>query len=119
MTIKMNERKTEKIFILFVSGEMVNENDGNSLKLRVMSLIKKGKKVIIDFSGLTSILTDGLNGLFGIKDEKGKPGVGFKISGMSDKMKTILTTTKMISFFDYYETYRDAINSFQKEGGVK
>lgn len=106
------------VVILYLKGKIFEE-EGKKFLNQAREIIDKGyRKIVIDFSDVKHMNTDGLGKLLAareyIVDKQGE----LKISGAELKLESLLKMTKTITFFKCYKTAGEAVESFSKDKEV-
>lgn len=113
MRIKTEEKYSAVIISL--KGNVMGGPDTQKFSELLHKLIDEGKKnVVVDLSDVKFMNSSGLgmliSGYTTIKNGGGK----FVLAGATEKIKSLLVITKLITIFDNYESVDKAVESFDK-----
>jgi len=111
--MKLNHREQDGVAILEPKGKIMGGPDATLLHDQLHEFIKQEKlKVIIDLSGVDWMNSTGLgiliSGLTTLRNNKGE----LKLANVTDKIKSLLTITKLVTVFDSFDSVDEAIQSF-------
>ena len=112
--MKLSDRVENGVAILEPAGKIMGGSDATLLHERLHEHIDKGvKKVVIDLSGVDWVNSTGLgiliSGLTTIKSNGGQ----LKLANVTEKIKSLLTITKLVTVFDSHDTVESALSSFE------
>ncbi len=114
--MKIKEDFKDNIAILTVSGNMMGGPKNLALHEKVKSLIAEDMKyVVIDLKKVKWLNSSGLGILMSCFGSLSKAGGKLKLASIAEKVQSIFMITKMIKFFDTYETADRAVASFVEE----
>ena len=113
--MKLSSREQDGIVILEPKGKIMGRPDASLLHDKLYEYIEKNqKKVIIDLSMVDWMNSTGLGILIsGYTTLKNNDGV-LKLANVTDKIKSLLTITKLVTVFESYDTVEEAVSSFSK-----
>ncbi len=112
--MKLFDRQENEATILELKGSIMGEEDGTIFYDKLGDLIKQNrKKVVLDLSKVDWINSRGLgiliSGLKIMRDNGGE----FNLAAAADKVKSLLTLTRLITVFKNYDTVEEAIRGFE------
>ena len=108
--MKLTSREQDGIVILEPKGKIMGGPDATSLRESVRDLINEDKKrVIIDLAGVDWMNSTGLGILISCLTTLKNSGGELKLSNVTEKIKSLLTITKLITVFDAYDSTDEAI----------
>ena len=108
--MKLNSREQDGIVILEPKGKIMGGPDATALRESVRDLINEDKKkVIIDLAGVDWMNSTGLGILISCLTTLKNAGGELKLSNVTDKIKSLLTITKLITVFDTYDSTDEAV----------
>lgn len=112
--MKLTDRIVDDVLVLEPKGKIMGGPDATLLHDKLHEFIDQNKKkVIIDLSKVEWMNSTGLgiliSGLTTMKNNGGE----LKLAGVTEKIESLLTITKLITVFDNYDTVDQAIKSFK------
>jgi len=115
--IGIKERRVGSVTILSADGEIrIGLRFGGSsvsLPSAVDSLLEQGQRhILLNLEGVASIDARGLGELVSTYVVVTKSGGQFKLLNLRQMPRELMTTTKLLTVFDVYETESQAIDSF-------
>jgi anti-sigma B factor antagonist len=118
--IGIKERRVGSVTILRADGEIrIGLRFGGSsvsLPSAVDSLLEQGQRhILLNLEGVTSIDARGLGELVSTYVVVTKSGGQFKLLNLRQMLRELMTTTKLLTVFDVYETEAQAVDSFAGE----
>ncbi len=116
--MKIKERYVKNVAVLTISGNMMGGAETTALHDKVKSLIADGiKNVVIDLKGVKWMNSSGLGVLMSCFGSLSQVGGKMKLASIAEKVQSVLMITKMIKFFETYDTADRAVAAFQQEEG--
>lgn len=110
MNIKESFR--DNIAVLSISGKMMGGPETSKLHDKIKSLVSDGiNKVIIDLSKVKWMNSSGLGALMASWGTISRANGTMALIGATEKVNSLLMVTKIISFFDTFDTVDRAIGS--------
>ena len=110
--MKVNITDKEGISVCKVDGE-IDINTAPDMKKYFESVIKdKKEKIVISLENVSYIDSSGLATLVELLKNFRKYGAVLKLSGLTDKVKSLFEITKLDKLFDISEKEEDAVKSF-------
>ena len=104
----------DDIVIVSAKGNLMGGKETDDYHQMVKDLISGGKnKIVADLSKVKWINSKGLGMLMGCYTSCKNAGGDFKIAGATEKVKSLLMITKLLTLFDAFETIDDAVESFK------
>lgn len=111
--MKINVRDNAKVTVLEIKGNIMGGEDETVFYDKLRELIGQDrKKVVLDLSKVEWINSRGLGILISGLSTMRKSGGDLKLAGVADKVKSLLTMTRLITAFETHETVDDAVRSF-------
>lgn len=113
--MKLSDRLENGVAILEPSGKIMGGSDSTLLHEKLHEHIENGvKHVVIDLSGVDWVNSTGLGiliaGLSTMKSNNGR----LKLANVTEKIKSLLTITKLVTVFESHETVEEAVAAFDK-----
>ena len=105
------EKKQDDVMLLEIHGRLDTTNY-RELEDRMINLMEKEKKIVIDCSGMNYISSAGMRVfLMALKHLKNNDGQ-LRLCGLTDETKQIFEVAGFASFFDIYDTAEEATRFF-------
>jgi len=112
--MNLKEKEMNGVVILELSGKVMGGPDANLLSEKLHELVNKEKtKVVADLSKVSWMNSSGLGILIGGLTTMRNSGGDLKLVNVTDRIKSLLIITKLITIFEAFETLEDAIKSFK------
>jgi anti-sigma B factor antagonist len=110
----VEQRKTDNILILDVEGE-INIYNAPRLKELVLDLNAEGLvKIILNFEKIPYIDSTAIGTFISLKIHMEKQNGHFAFINIGEEIKMVLSITKMIHFFNVYNSEEDAIKKLSE-----
>ena len=101
------------VVVVAVTGDVMGGPDGSQFHSKLHELRGAGSlKVVADLSGVQLMNSSGLGMLIGALTTMRNAGGDLRLAGLSDRIISLLTITKLIDVFKHYETVIEAVESF-------
>jgi len=114
--MKIRRTKVSDVVVLQVIGNLKTTEEMDDFKKETFPVFSGSfKKILIDFSELEKITSEGLGSVNALQRLSTERGIELKITGLNEKMKELLRITKLITVFSYYGSLGDALISFKEE----
>jgi anti-sigma B factor antagonist len=111
MELKQSERNGVVVFEL--QGKIIGGPDATLINDKIHDLVEKGKsKVVADLSKIEWMNSSGLGILIGALTTMRNAGGNLKLASITDRIKSLLTITKLINVFETYDSIEEAVQSF-------
>ncbi|HXS01056.1 MAG TPA: STAS domain-containing protein [Pyrinomonadaceae bacterium] len=113
--LNINERQAGDVTVLDLSGKITIGEGSVALRTAIRRLLEEGKKrILLNLAQVSYIDSSGIGELVSSytainKEEGGQ----LKLLNLTQKIKDLLTITKLLTVFDVYESEADALNSFK------
>ncbi len=109
------EHLENDIIILDLSGKIMGGPDAAALNDKLHELIEAGKtRVVADLSEVNWMNSSGLGILISALTTIRNAGGDLKLASVTERVKSLLKITKLLSVFNVYENTGEAIASFNK-----
>jgi anti-sigma B factor antagonist len=113
--MKIDVKDYQGVIVLVVKGNLMGGPETIAVHEKVKELVEEKKnKVVIDLSHVKWMNSSGLGTLMGcmtsLKNAKGD----LKLSGVTEKVKSLFIVTKLITIFETHDSAEDAVSAFQK-----
>lgn len=108
--MKLNSREQDGVIILEPKGKIMGGPDATLLRENVRDLVNDNKKqIVIDLAGVDWMNSTGLGILISclttLKNAEGE----LKLANVTDKIRSLLTITKLVTVFDTYDSTDAAV----------
>lgn len=111
--MKIDVQVIGDVMVLDVRGKLMGGPETIAIHDKVKELAEEGKKkVVIDLSHVAWMNSSGLGTMMGCLTSLKNAGGELKLSGVTDKVKSLFIITKLITIFDTHDTVDDAVKSF-------
>jgi len=112
--MKLSDREMNNIVILEPRGKIMGGPDASLLHDKLYELIENDRKrIVIDLAGVEWMNSTGLGILISsyttLRNHQGE----LKLANVTEKIRSLLTITKLVTVFDAYDTVNDAVQSFK------
>jgi len=112
--MNLKEKELNGIVVLELSGKVMGGPDANLLSEKLHELVDKEKtKVVADLSKVSWMNSSGLGILIGGLTTMRNNGGDLKLVNVTDRIKSLLIITKLITIFETFEKMEDALKSFK------
>jgi anti-sigma B factor antagonist len=116
INLYINERHEGEVTILDLKGR-VNIGGGSlALHKSIRSLVQEGKtRILLSLAEVTHIDSSGFGELISSHITLGNKGGEIKLVHLTEPLREIMSTTKLLPVFDVYDDEPDAVASFAPE----
>ena len=114
INLYINERRTGNVTILDLKGRL--RIGGNTLALHKSIrclMVEKKLLILLNLADVTHIDSCGLGELVASQVSVQNKGGQIKLVGVTEKLRELFTTTRLLSVFDVYENEAEAIQNFE------
>ncbi len=112
--MKLTHHEVDNILVLKPKGKIIGGPDATLLHDKLHDFIDQNKKkVIIDLSKVEWMNSTGLGILISGLTTMRNNGGELKLAGITQKIESLLTITKLITVFENYDSVDQAIKSFK------
>jgi anti-sigma B factor antagonist len=111
--MKLGDYEKDGVAVLEPKGKIMGGPDATLLHEKLHECIEKGiKKIVIDLAQVDWMNSTGLgiliSGLTTIRNNGGE----LKLANVTEKIRSLLAITKLVTVFEAYDSIDDAIKSF-------
>jgi len=112
--MKLSDREMNSIVILEPRGKIMGGPDASLLHDKLYELIENDKKrIVIDLAGVEWMNSTGLGILISsyttLRNHQGE----LKLANVTDKIRSLLTITKLVTVFEAHDSVDAAVQSFK------
>jgi anti-sigma B factor antagonist len=112
--MKIEKRKKNNVLILDLKGKILFGDGIEELRTAINNAIKENEKnLVLNFAEVPYLDSTGLGEVVRSYTTLKKEGGTVKIVNLTNKVKDLLTVTKLITVFEAFENEDDAIKSFK------
>jgi len=112
--LNIRERQAGDVTILDMDGRITIGEGSVALRSAVRRLLEEGKKnLLLNLAGVSYIDSSGIGELVSCYTAIGKEKGQLKLLSLTEKLRDLLTITKLLTVFDSYETEEEALSNFK------
>jgi anti-sigma B factor antagonist len=112
--LNIRERQAGDVTVLDMDGRITIGEGSVALRSAVRRLLEEGKKnILLNLAGVGYIDSSGIGELVSSYTAINKEGGQLKLLSLTQKLRDLLTITKLLTVFDSYETEPDALSNFK------
>ena len=111
--LNINERQAGDVTVLDMCGKITIGEGSVALRAAIRRLLEENKKrILLNLAGVSYIDSSGIGELVSSYTAINKENGQLKLLNLTQKVRDLLTITKLLTVFDVYESEADALNSF-------
>ncbi len=112
--LNVRERQAGDVTVLDLEGKITIGEGSVALRSAIRRLIEEGKKkILLNLAGVSYVDSSGIGELVSsyttLKREEGQ----LKLLNLTQKIRDLLTITKLLTVFDTYDAEAEALNSYK------
>ena len=112
--LNIAERQAGDVTVLDMSGKITIGEGSVSLRTAIRRLLEEGKKrILLNLAGVSYIDSSGIGELVSSYTAINKEGGQLKLLNLTQKLRDLLTITKLLTVFDVYESEAEALTSYK------
>lgn len=112
--LNISERQVGDVTILDMAGKITIGEGSVSLRTAIRRLLEEGKKkILLNLAGVSYIDSSGIGELVSSYTAINKEAGQLKLLNLTQKLRDLLTITKLLTVFDVYESEEEALGSFK------
>ena len=113
VNLYIHERRERDVAVLDLKGRIRISGGTLALHRSIRCLVEEGKtKILLNLADVTHIDSTGLGELISSCVTVSNKGGQIKLVHLTDRLKDIMTITKLLTVFDVYDNESDALASF-------
>ena len=113
VNLYIHERRERDVAVLDLKGRIRINGGTLALHRSIRCLVEEGKtKILLNLAGVTHIDSTGLGELISSYVTVSNKGGQIKLVHLTERLKDIMTITKLLTVFDVYDNEPDALASF-------
>ena len=117
VNLYINERRVGNVTILDLKGRVRMGGGAVELHKAIRCLLDEGKtQILLNLSGVTHIDSSGLGELVASHISVGNKGGEIKLSHLTERLRDLMTITKLVTVFDVHDNESEALASFTVAG---
>lgn len=114
VNLYIHERREDDIAVLDLKGRIRISGGTLALHRSIRCLVDEGKtKILLNLAGVTHIDSTGLGELISSYATLSNKGGQIKLVHLTERVRDIMTITKLLTVFDVYDNEPDALASFR------
>ncbi len=107
------ERKVGSVTVLSLAGKIMGGPDAGRLNEKVHELIEAGaREVVVDLAQVQWMNSSGLGILISALSTLRNNGGELKLAGLTPRVRSLMTITRVIHVFETFDTAEQAVQSF-------
>lgn len=112
--LDISERQVGDVTVLDMNGKITIGEGSVALRTAIRRLLEEGKKkILLNLAKVGYIDSSGIGELVSSFTSIDKDGGQLKLLNLTQKIKDLLTITKLLTVFDVYESEEEALSSFK------
>src|ERR671932_577009 len=112
--LNIRERQAGDVTVLDMDGRITIGEGSVTLRTAIRRLLEEGKKrILLNLAGVGYIDSSGIGELVSSYTTINREGGQLKLLKLKQKIKDLLTITKLLTVFDVYDDESEALNSFK------
>ncbi len=113
INLYINQRREREVTILDLKGRVRMNGSTIALHKSIRCLIEEGKtQIVLNLASVTHIDSSGLGELISSHVTLSNKGGEIKLIHLTERLRELLTTTKLLTVFDVYDDEQKALASF-------
>ena len=113
--MKLATKNSGDVTILELSGDVTDVDDSALMRETVHKLADQGKiKVVTDLGQVGLMNSLGLGMLIASYTTLKNKSGDMKLANITDRIKSLLVITRLLTVFDCYDSVNEAVRSFKK-----
>ena len=116
INLLINERRMGDVTVLDLKGRVRISGGTVALHKSIRSLLAEGKtQILLDFARVTHIDSSGLGELISSHISVSDKGGAMKLMHLTERLRALMTSTRLLTVFDVYDDEPEAVASFVGE----
>jgi anti-sigma B factor antagonist len=116
INLYINQRRVGAVTVLDLKGRVRIGGGTVALHKAIRSLVEEGKtQILLNLAGVNYIDSSGLGELVSSYVTLGNKGGEIKLAHLTERLRELLTVTKLLTVFDIYDDEPKALASFVGE----
>ena len=115
VNLYIHERREGDVAVLDLKGRIRINGGTLALHKSIRCLVEEGKtKILLNLAGVTHIDSTGLGELISSYVTLSNKGGQIKLAHLTERLQDLMTITKLVTVFDFYDNEADALASFTR-----
>ena len=115
--LKIADRQIKNVIVLDMDGNLRIGDGCVALRNAISRLLKEGEnQILLNLAGVAYIDSSGLGEIIASYNTLDKNGGQIKLLHLTQRVRELMTITKLLTVFDVYENESEALNSFKRPG---
>jgi anti-sigma B factor antagonist len=116
INLYINERRIGDVTVLDLKGRVRISGGTVALHKAIRCLVEEGKtQILLNLAAVTYIDSSGLGELVASHITVNNKGGAIKLSHLTERLRDLMTITKLLTVFDVYDDESEAVRSFTGE----
>ncbi|MGH9906830.1 MAG: STAS domain-containing protein [Pyrinomonadaceae bacterium] len=113
INLYINQRRVGEVTVLDLKGRVRIGGGTVALHKAIRSLVEEGKtQILLNLAGVTHIDSSGLGELISSHITLSNKGGEIKLAHLTERLRELMTITKLLTVFDVYDDEPQALSSF-------
>jgi anti-sigma B factor antagonist len=113
INLYINQRRVGDVTVLDLKGRVRIGGGTVALHKAIRSLVEEGKtQILLNLAGVTHIDSSGLGELVSSHITLSDKGGEIKLAHLTERLRELMTITKLLTVFDVYDDEPQALSSF-------
>jgi anti-sigma B factor antagonist len=112
LKLSLETRNRGDVIVVHCQGRIVYRDEATALSRLVGEILKKGSKVVLEFSGVSAMDSAGIGELALMQTWAQNRGAELKCAGANPIVRTLLELTNLDSVIEVHPTLEAAVESF-------
>jgi anti-anti-sigma factor len=109
------EKKQGRVRILSIKGKLVSQTETNKLHEKINELVENdASQIVLDLKQVSWLASLGIGAIMRNFLKVRKTGGDLRLTGLSEKVKSLFSITKLIGVIQIYDTVNEAVESFNE-----
>ena len=109
------EKKLGKVWVLSVKGKLVSPTETNKLNEKINQLVDNdASQIVLDLKQVSWLASLGIGAIMRNLLKIRKTGGDLRLTGLSEKVKSLFSITKLIGVIQIYDSVNEAVESFSE-----
>lgn len=112
--VQISVREREDVVVVDLAGKIMGGAESDPVREAFRDLAQRGaRRVVVNLAGVPWMNSSGLGVLLAAFIQLRKQGGSLKFAGLQDRVRGILTTTKLVTMIEALEDEEAALRSFR------
>jgi anti-sigma B factor antagonist len=116
INLYINERRAGDVTVLDLKGRVRIGGGTTCVHKSIRCLVEEGKtQILLNLAGVSHIDSSGLGELIASRITVRNHGGSMKLVHLTERLRDLMTITKLLTVFDVYDSEPEALASFTEE----